>query len=166
MPRESFPGRGIVLPENNEEKPLVDSERNVHVENNTNVQDESLENEEIIAQPKTWTEFPAEFDLIRTPEDRTKIRAIQNINKWEREEQRGRETKKNTFARIKNWFSGDNFEDDRTLQERMAEIESGKILEEIREKLSTNPASLTKQDLVLLSDAEMAEYESWKSLRR
>lgn len=105
-------------------------------------------------------------DLVQTPQDRGRIKALKNISRWEQEEKASAAAhaamKSSVWGRIKGWFSRPK-EDDRSLKERMQVMESEQLLESVRRKLATNPGALTKQEVVLLSDEEMNQYVRWKN---
>lgn len=110
--------------------------------------------EEIELKPKP--------DLVTSSTDQARIRALKNVSAWEQEEKTKAQSKNGFLSKIKGWFAKEPPEDDRTLKERMEEIEAAELLEEVRHKLAFNPSALTRQDLVLLSEEEMLRYRRWQ----
>lgn len=70
------------------------------------------------------------------------------------------------MSKIKGWFKRPETVDDRTLMERLAEEEAEeveRILQSVRDRLESDPASLTPQEIAMLSDEEMSRFARWKA---
>lgn len=74
---------------------------------------------------------------------------------------------KSFMDKVRGWFGiGREVAQDKTFSERLAEEEAQEaeiILESVRGRLVSDPASLTAQEVAMLSNEEMAQFVRWKT---
>lgn len=73
---------------------------------------------------------------------------------------------KSFMDKIRGWFNKSEAVDNRTMTERLAEEHAAEIegiLQSVRDRLDSDPASLTPQEIAMLSDEEMSRFARWKA---
>jgi hypothetical protein len=89
--------------------------------------------------------------------DRFEMKALQDVARLHEADTAVLAAKKSLWGRMKGWLTGSR-QDNRTLEERLAETGDNRTLDNLRRKLALHPTSLTQEEVLTLTDREREYY--------